>query len=230
MKGARTYARIWYKCAKQSKNTVLVLAYWREITISVDYGSTVRSYEIPDNNTCEDTTVISTNILTYINHMNTDGARHDFNLFSKLCGGVATSCGVWYSFVGNGKLASIFYTNSLSRNTQMSLILISGPCNINMLVCEENYGSISSIQSVLVNDNEYRLLLAGNSFLAVGEYDLTIVQYEPPQNDTCNDDVAVIAFHLLTLETWKGAITPDFNADNVQCSGSTLRRVRGSYS
>ena len=199
--------------------------YWFLLTgerfvTAAEYEFQVSDYPLPINDSCDDATSISTDVLPYTIHGTTAGARPDFTLFSvdTSCGGTADARGVWYSLIGNGKLTTISYDNILSKNSQMSLY--SGSCNT--LVCEVNAESTGFIQFVPDSGKEYRLLLTGNSFSAVGDYTLTVKQYEPPDNDVCNNAIQMASFPFTYNGDLKGA-TPDFNADNIQCGGDDTK-------
>ncbi|KAL7521657.1 hypothetical protein ACHAWX_006331 [Stephanocyclus meneghinianus] len=177
------------------------------------YDLTVSEYDIPSNDKCENATSISA---SSVYSGTTAGSTPDFNAFDMKCGGSEDNRGVWYSFTGNGKLTYFTYT-PMYVDTQLSLF--GGNCD--NLKCEGNYGSETSFSFVPVSGKQYRLFLAGSYFYSVGDYSLSMEQYDRPSNDACVNAVKMTSFPYTISGNMKGA-TPDFNNETVLCGEDPL--------
>eukprot|EP00804_Cyclotella_cryptica_P005445 CCRYP_002980-RA/>CCRYP_002980-RA protein AED:0.26 eAED:0.21 QI:0/0/0/0.83/0.8/0.66/6/0/1422 len=177
------------------------------------YDFTVSEYGIPSNDKCENATAMSPGLLY---SGTTAGSTPDFNAFNQKCGGSKDNRGVWYSFTGNGKLTSFSYTPSY-RDTQLSLF--GGTCD--NLKCEGNYGTETSFSLAPAIGKQYRLFISGYSFDAVGDYSLSMEQYDRPANDVCANAVEVTSFPYTVEGNMKGA-TQDFNNETVLCGEDPL--------
>ncbi|KAL7489444.1 hypothetical protein ACHAW6_015061 [Cyclotella cf. meneghiniana] len=179
------------------------------------YDLTVSEYDIPSNNKCENASLISTRLLY---PGTTAGSTPDFDSLNEQCGCTQNSRGVWYSFTGNGNLTYFSFTPTYYYG-DAQLSLFGGTCD--NLFCEDDYGSETSFSFVPVRGRHYYLYIAGNSFDAVGDYSLSMEQYERPVNDACVNAVKMTSFPYKVSENMKGA-TPDFNNETVLCGEDPL--------
>ncbi|KAL3802613.1 hypothetical protein HJC23_011937 [Cyclotella cryptica] len=177
------------------------------------YDFTVSEYGIPSNDKCENATAMSPGMLY---SGTTAGSTPDFNAFNQKCGGSKDNYGVWYSFTGNGKLTSFSYTPTYD-NSQLSLF--GGPCD--NLICEKDCETETSYSFLSVRGREYHLFLAGNSFGTVGDFSLSMEQYDRPANDVCVNALEVTRVQSTVEGNMKGA-TQDFNEDTQLCGEDPL--------
>ena len=174
-----------------------------------DYELKVSDYKIPSNDRCEDAALIDG--VPFTQQGSTAGATPDFTLFDELCGGTIDSRGVWYYFIGRGKVTKFSYSNSINK-PQISLY--SGACNAP--VCEHAGGSgLAQMKFVPIMGKEYRLRLSGTSFGAAGEYGVAVVEYNPPENDSCSNAFKMPSFPFTYNDALTG-VTSDFTKDSVQ--------------
>lgn len=176
------------------------------------YDFSVFEYALPTNDKCEDAVLLSTGS---VYPGTTVGATVDFDEFNPQteCGGTGWNRGVWYYFIGNGKVTFISFSPSY-EGAQLSLF--RGSCG-DSLSCESNHGTETSFSFVSVNGIEYRLFLAGSSFGAAGDYSLSMEQYDPPANDDCTSAAKISSFPYSEEGNMKGASPEGFQEDTDDC-------------
>eukprot|EP01082_Thalassiosira_pseudonana_P005637 g5141.t1 g5141 contig19:16318-20671(-) len=211
-----------YEFLAEEGETYLVLLSGENFNAAGKYDFKVSEYPIPANDECQNAIPILSDSLPITFPGTTVGAIADFDVFDKQCGGTEDNRGVWYSFLGNGKLMFVSYSTSYASQ----LSLLRGACN--NLVCENNYEGLGSFFFVPMNGVEYFVLLSGTSFPEVGDYELSIEQYEPPENDSCGNAIKISQFPFSQTGDLQGA-TPDFDVDTVQCGDASFGGVWFSF-
>lgn len=117
---------------------------------------------IPANDHCSGATSIPFADLPRVYHGSTSGATPDINSIrdGDECGVTSDTRGVWYTFVGNGKLTYIAFSNEYGDDARASLF--SGS-SCNALVCEDYYRNADLFLAVPESGVEYWLLVARKS-------------------------------------------------------------------
>ena len=198
--------------AEEDKSYLMLLS-GESFTAAGDFSLKLTEYDTPINDKCKDATSIAA--FPFVAQESTFGATPDFNIFNEMCGATSSGRGVWYSFVGNNKLTTVsFSMPSISWGSSAQLSLFSGTCNI--LICEEDFGSSNLFEFVPKIGIEYRILLSGDSFSTVGDYEFKMAQYDSPTNDSCDKSIVMTEFPFSHNGDLKGA-TPDFNDGSVTC-------------
>ena len=194
---------------------------------AASYDFTVTEYEIPSNDNCVGASALSSGSLV---PGTTSGSTYDFGIFNQQeeCGGKVDTRGNWYNFKGNGQLAS-FTIAPEYEYAQVSLF--SGACD--SLTCEYykslRYAEETTFDFVAANGKQYQLLISGTSSDAVGDYSLSMVQYNRPHNDVCSNAVKMSTFpYKINDGNLKGS-TPDFNIDTVKCGDENYSGVWYSF-
>eukprot|EP00523_Entomoneis_sp_CCMP467_P023211 CAMPEP_0168830468 /NCGR_PEP_ID=MMETSP0727-20121128/1546_1 /TAXON_ID=265536 /ORGANISM="Amphiprora sp., Strain CCMP467" /LENGTH=1752 /DNA_ID=CAMNT_0008883699 /DNA_START=232 /DNA_END=5491 /DNA_ORIENTATION=- len=198
--GTGKWTSIRYKTAFQYKRLVLYkkqgndFSSCDDLTCVVghvdggDFDLDIVDYDPPVNNECKTSAPIS---LPFKQDGTTTAATYDTP--DALCGVEASSRGVWYSFVGTGKMTSIRYKTSFRYKR---IVLYEQGSSCDELTCigytSANGDGLTAERELLTKEGvTYQVLLTGYYNGNTGDFDLDIVDYEPPANNNCTSSKAI---------------------------------------
>lgn len=177
-----------------------------------------------ENDTCENATSISCGDVII---GSTDGASNDSSL--PFCGTSLTSApGVWYSFVGDGSLATVT-TCGAATDYDTKMAVFDGSCG--SLSCvggdDDDFGcGFSTLQSVVEFTAEagttYYIYVTGFSTNS-GTFELSLTCDNAPDNDDCSNAIAVNCGDVVSGST-EGA-----SPASVSFCGTTLTTAGGVW-
>lgn len=111
--------------------------------------------QVPANDKCSAATTISS-VPFNLNSVDTSLATSDVN--TTICNVNAADVGIWYSFLGNGKIVTI---QLLNPTFNAKIALFSGTCSV--LTCVEDSGSGDVLTWPAILDVPYLVLVSGVS-------------------------------------------------------------------
>ena len=175
-----------------------------------DFNLIISDYDAPVNDECDGATEIALSATPSVVQGSNLGATLDLNV----CDSQVDSRGVWYSLKGEGKLVSISHTGQ-----EGSVYVLNGPCN--NLTCVDQFSlGTSAYEFVPESGIEYKMLVSryGDS----DSHQLSFIQYEPPENDSCENAISMSNFPFSYNADMKGA---RFELDDYYYYESSLRGV-----
>lgn len=160
-----------------------------------DFNLSISDYDAPVNNECDGATEIALSATPSVVQGSNVGATLDLNL----CNPEADSRGVWYSLKGEGKLVSISHTG------QGAVSVLNGPCNNLACVGQFRLG-FGVYEFVPENGIDYKMLVSRRDASDdASSHQLSFIQYEPPENDSCENAISMSSFPFSFNEDMKGA-------------------------
>ena len=160
-----------------------------------DFNFSISDYDAPVNDECDGATGIALSATPSVVQGSNLGATLDLNV----CDSQDDSRGVWYSLKGEGKLVSV------SPTGQGAVSVLNGPCNNLACVGQFSLG-YSVYEFVPENGIDYKMLVSRyHDSDDASSHQLSFIQYEPPENDSCENAISISSFPFSYNEDMKGA-------------------------